>query len=100
MITLTFAVFLLLLLGILFDQIVLVLVQSGKEQQMTILLLTLLNNAILFLTLIVAYFVDGYTVHDIWENGWINWRTLLPCFLAAYFPVSAAFMWRVLTRER
>ncbi|MBT9173904.1 MAG: hypothetical protein DDT21_02310 [Syntrophomonadaceae bacterium] len=92
-----FGITLLLLLGILFDQLVLVLIRAKKEAGITILLLSFMNNTMIFLVLVVVYFIDGMTVRGEWGEGWLNWVTLIEGFLAAYLPVSLSFVWRVET---
>ena len=53
----------------------------------------------IFLVLVIVYFIDGMTVRGEYGEGWLDWVTLVEGFLAAYLPVSLAFVWRVIVKN-
>ncbi len=92
-------IFILFVLGVLFDRAVLLIIQAQHNRPLTILLLTVSNNVMVLLCLVMVYFVHGFAVHPGYGEGWLDWVTLVEAFGAAYLPVSFGFVARVITKK-
>lgn len=83
-------------LGILFDALTQAIIRSQRDVPTRSAGLVFVNNGLWFLVVALTYFVDGFTVHGEWGEGWFDWTTLTQNFAAAYAWITVASVWRLL----
>ena len=104
MISVRYAVLLMLALGAVLDQLVLVITRSKLSPAGEIVMLTGTNFLFVMLTIAVVYFVDGFTVHGVLddgfpENGLLRWQIVIGCFWSGYLWIGVASFWRFVTEK-
>lgn len=87
-------------LGILFDQAIVTIARSQQVASVRMLLITFVNNAMLFCVLALSYYVDGFTMHGALGMGWLDWTTVAANFFIGYGIMSFFTLWRVVKEIR
>lgn len=104
MISVWFAVSFMFALGIVLDQVVLVITRSKRSPAGKVFVLTIVNFMFVMVTVAVAYFVDGFVVYGTLpdgapNNGLLRWQIVIECFWAGYLWIWVASFWRFITEE-
>jgi len=90
------AAIVLLAVGLSFDRLIIVIAQSRQSVAVRILLVTWINNVLIFVVVAITYYMDGFTIRGEYGEGWLDWYHVISNFFWAYVITSFACMWRVI----
>lgn len=97
MLSWTAALSIVFLVGVAFDQFVLLIVHSGQPPEVRTVALAIFNDLFVLLILAVCYFVDGFVTHGDLGEGWLDWTLLVAAFAVGYLPVTLFSLIRLIT---
>lgn len=84
-----FALGLIFLLGIVFDQTVQLTINSSLPAGTKVFLLAVINFVFVLAMIAAAYFVDGFVIHGVLPDGLLNigllrWQLMVECVVVGY----------------
>jgi cytochrome c oxidase subunit IV len=96
-----FALGLLFIFGVGFDQTVQLIINSSLPAGTKVFLLTVINFVFVLAMIAAAYFVDGFAVHGVLPDGLldiglIRWQLMVECVFVGYLWTGVASFLRLI----